>query len=333
MLTIIIGQTGAGKTSLARRLAEQSGAVHVSAGSWIRDITGRHDHGPEAAAYLAVESRRRLAEDPGLSSRILFAKVELVRGSDVIVEGVRNPLDLLTLLRPGDAVVDVGGSGVNPWESSGLAACRSLRAWVEGVGCSWSEYHRHLVSLPQPLRVYVAREWLHGNPSGPWEGWEPGYIQALECYPGERVTVAFRSGGGIFHDLPLRAIRTSSEQEVLPYPDEQCYSASPAAREGSPVFELPPMQDEDADCWVHDRSRARLGRGTTLGVLHWPQGNLLLHLVRFGSRLLLWPPHKLLFGEGAAAELPNWSKLRPQAATPASKKRAVAEIMSEMDLD
>jgi hypothetical protein len=312
MLTAVIGATGMGKTTTARQLAQQTGAEHVSAGHWIRLETGRYDHGKEAAAFLAEESRRRLAEDPLVASRVLAEYVECRRDDGVIIEGVRNPTDLLYLLRPGDAVLDLGGAGLSEWERVGLAACRALRSWAEQMDVTWTEMRRYFVSLPSPLPVYVARRWLYGGADQAPCGADAGHLIALECYPGSGVTATFRAKcGGVFHDVPLAAFCrhpcVDPEVEVvyrLPKTGH-CYAA---AGQTTPVFELP--YGDCSDCWVHDRDRDRLGQGTTLGVLHWPEENELLHLVDLGGRLLLWPPHKLLFTLDGSAELPDWKKLR-----------------------
>ena len=230
----------------------------------------------------------------------------------MIVEGVRNPTDLLCLLRPGDAVLDLGGAGVNDWERVGLAACRALRPWAEQMDVTWTEMQRYFASLPAPVPVYVARRWLYGGVATAPCGAEKGYLIALECYPGSPVTCTFRATcGGVFHDIPLEAFClhscTDPETEyVYRLPNgSHCYTV---ASETAPVFEL--SYGDCADCWVHDRDRDRLGYGTTLGTLHWPEGNELLHLVDLGGRLLLWPPHKLLFTSDPTAELPDWKKLR-----------------------
>lgn len=312
MLTVVIGATGAGKTTAARQLAQQLGAEHVSAGAWIRLATGRYDHGKEAAAFLAMESRRRLAEDPLVASRILAEHIECRRDDGVIVEGVRNPTDLLHLLRPGDAVLDLGGTGLSEWERVGLAACRALRPWVEQMDVTWTEMRRYFASLPAPLPVHVARRWLYGGSGQTPCGAEAGCLIALECYPGAPITATFRARcGGVFHDIPLEAFctHTCTDPEVegayrLPSAGF-CYAV---ADQTAPVFELP--YGDRFDCWVHDRDRDRLGYGTTLGILHWPEGNELLHLIDLGGRLLLWPPHKLLFTADSATKLPDWRKLR-----------------------
>lgn len=324
MLMVIIGASGVGKSTTARRIASTSSPAPVvlSAGYWIRSATGRFDHSPETAAFLAEESRRRLEVNPLAACETLTECIQPFREKGVILEGIRNPTDLLHLLRPGDAVLDIGGAGTNEWERTGLAACRNLQPWAEQMGVTWTVLPRFFAPLPAPLPVYLSRRWLYGGPNCPdpsYSGAERGHIIALECYPRQPVTCTFRAEcGGIFHDLPLetfclpleafcRHICTDPESEGayrLPSGGHS-YTASPSS---PPVLEL--FYGSDPSCWVYDRDKDRLGRGEVLYVLHWPDSNELLCLVDLGGRLLLWPPHKLLFTEDPAAQLPDWCKLR-----------------------
>lgn len=269
------------------------GVPIISAGGWIRALTGEHGHSPEIASRLAAASVRLLAEDPHHAA--LWIAGQLPADRHAVVEGIRNPTDLLALLRPGDRVVDVQGAGVTLWEREGLAACRGLRGWLEGLGVSWQVQTRHLAALPVPVAVEAEHAYLHdfdGSMGAPIAG----MLLALECYPGQPVTGMFRaSAGGTFHDLPLRAFG------AWPGVTEHCYSV---AEPTVPVCELAPG---DPQCRVFDTQRRELTTGRSQAVLHWPEGNTLLHLVQgLEGAVLLWPPHKLLWGSGAA--LPDWKK-------------------------
>lgn len=326
MLTIITGATGAGKTTLAAQLARETGATVVSAGSWIRDLTGCAEHSPRAAAFLAEQSARKLAADPLIAARTLADAVGRGRipvGAtahvrDYVLEGVRNPTDLLHLLRPGDRVIDLGGVGASPWERTGLDAIRALRPWAEQMDVAWEIREgragfgprRYFAPLPAPIPCHVARRWLTGGAASSAPGWEPGEVIAIEAYPGAPYTVAFRgASGGVFHDLPIEAVALGTMPDHHTYQLPRGGQVYAPAKDTTPVFE--PAPSSLGLCWVYDRDRTRLGQGETIGMIHHPEGNELYHLVDLGGRLLLWPPHKLLFTLDAAAELPDWRKMRP----------------------
>lgn len=182
---------------------------------------------------------------------------------------------------------------------------------------------RHLASIPSPIRITVARRWLHDlDPKT--SGWEPGRLIALESYEGLPITGMFLSdSGGTFHDLPMEAfepIEKYGDLQSIPIP----LSYSNAAR-GNLSIECCPHPL--GPCLIFDRKKRVAGRGKSVGVAIWPEGNALFHLILAGRWVLLWPPHKLLFGdfgdqEMALAKLPDWKKLH-------SNSPAYCEAMSD----
>lgn len=311
MLTFIIGASQRGKSTLARALGASDDRAVVSAGRWARDLSGVREHGDEAAARIAEVSLAALRSDPLVAAKVIEASVGALR--DAIVEGCRNPTDVLHLARPGDHVIDVGGEGVLGWERDGLAAIRACRWHLASLGVTWSDYRRHFATLPSPLVAAARSHLLYGDDRA---GVDRGRIVALESYEGDPVTACWMSaGGGMFHDLPLEGfvgdcMGLDPEDAVLyldahpsPVAGDPCYSP---AGPGSPIVELPPASGEVA---VFGRDRVRVGTGVVRVTIHWPEGNLLLHLVDLNGRLLLWPPHKILW-DPAARALPEWRKLR-----------------------
>lgn len=156
--------------------------------------------------------------------------------------------------------------------------------------------------LESPLPVDVKAFWLYDRDPAKHGILLPGFLMAFESYPGKLVTAMFRSeGGGTFHDLPLEAYSLRWEGlSQTPIEGACCYSPADV---GTPVLE-PKLK---GPCQVWSKSKTLLGVGEALMAIHWPEGNTLLYLVAFDGRLLLWPPSKLLFGDGT--ELPDWKKL------------------------
>lgn len=328
MLTVVIGASGLGKSTISKHIAQ--GRKVISAGGWIRERLGLLHHGqtdpcqcrrcrgdtnsPPAVVVLSAASRTALLENPNVC--IDWIQSQMPSDRDVVVEGVRNPRDLMSLIRPGDHILDLGGEGASDFERQGLMAIRASREFLESqLSVTWANYKRHFATLPAPLAVSVETRFLYGDNR---LGTAEGHIIALESYEGAQVTAAWKSlGGGTFHDLPLAAFHrpgwAMATEDAVEYfhanplmEDSLGHCYGPADK-GSPVIEVPPQGDGQVS--VFNRERKWVGVGTSLWMMHWPDGNQLLHLVELESQLFLWPPHKLLW-DPEARELPAWKKLK-----------------------
>ena len=301
MNTFIVGHTGTGKSTLARRLANNDGRRVISAGGWIREHTGCQTHSVAVAQHLAKTAHELLQSDPAICSRWLLNQIA---GEDVIIEGIRNPFDLLSCAKAGDHVTFIESMNASSqWEDAGVGACRGLIKWLEHNGITTSIVTRNIAKLVVPIKVEVLETWLHDlDPT--YKGSITGQIIALETYPGHEVTCMFMAtSGGTFHDIPLEAFRLSKIEGNLDFEDRHCYSNDDV---GSACVELPPM--DDTSCRIFSRARVECGYGKALMAVHWPDGNLLMWLVHAGDKLILWPPHKLMFGNTTDC-LPDWKKL------------------------
>jgi cytidylate kinase len=134
-MLIILGYTGTGKTTYAKEVARISAAedpVVISAGGWVREATGIHEHSVEASRLLAAESLKLLREDPYRAARWIKDRAETCR--PVIVEGIRNPLDFTYLYHPSrDLVVWLKHPrmfAANDFEQSGLHAIETYLGFV-----------------------------------------------------------------------------------------------------------------------------------------------------------------------------------------------------------
>jgi hypothetical protein len=176
---------------------------------------------------------------------------------------------------------------------------------------------RHLAPLPSRVRVAVERRWLLDLDPGA-EGWEIGWLVALESYQGHFATGMFCSdSGGTFHDLPLEAMRAELDAAPEDRVDTDTPSGAVYSRSERGRLVVEPLPPDLTTCTIYDRERGATGSGTSIALVHWPEGNTLLHLVITGDRLLLWPPHKLLFGPGP---LPEWRKKHDPECMPTGYK-------------
>lgn len=293
MLTFVIGETGSGKTSFARLIAR--GRDVISAGGWVRAMAPDVGHSGADGEFLAKLASKELSRDRLAAAKYIGGHID--PGLDFVIEGVRNPIDLLYLASPGDHVIDLGGLGRFGWEKSGLQSVRSLRGWLERLGVTWAEVSRTFADLPEPIAV-IGR-------SRSWPKPEIGKILALEALPGQQVTAFFRAnGGGTFHDLPLSSFELRDRGSG--YLESRSLDRYLSPDRGKPVVELGPLYGEL--CSVFSDQKSKIGEGVVLACIHWPEGNKLLHLVGCGQDLALCPPHKILVGS-SKGPLPNWSKL------------------------
>ena len=123
----IVGPTGSGKSYLATHLAAALGGEVVEGSSWIRKLTGCHQHGPEAAQMLSRASARELAKDPEVALRTLLS---LTQDPSVryFIAGLRNPVDFNGLWRhrPG-VLIEMQGEAQSAFERDGVQAIVSIR--------------------------------------------------------------------------------------------------------------------------------------------------------------------------------------------------------------
>ena len=316
-MLIIIGGSGYRKQDVAQKLA--NGRKVICAGQWVRELTGRTHHtnegsctcwrcsGATSAPDMVSVTVSELQKNPHVALDYIRGQIPADR--NVIVEGFRNPSDFLAVIQPGDHVLDVGGPGTSTFEIDGLKAIRATKDFLQHLGVTWTDYKRYFAPLPEPIVValpkdFLTKEWCCGT--------VPGKIMALESYEGSRVTAMWKSDdGGTYHDVPLEQILTDSYplymDDFREYARVQqivkkthCYSL---AGKGPAIVEMSPVEGA---VQVFNEDREYIGVGKSLGMVHWPEDNVLLHLIDIDGRLLLWPPHKLMFGD--AKSLPNWKK-------------------------
>lgn len=330
MLILVIGPGGVGKTTTL--VPEVLSALHqaglvarsVEAGGWVRrDVAHEPEH--TLTARLVDHARAGLARDRD-------AALDWVRaglGSVTVVAGVRSPFDFGSMFDwTTDVVIRVGGQGAGDFEREGLAVIDSMIRWASLQGFSprvvpvaprssltssqvsqvvcWAAGspgpRRCIVSLPEPVPVVI-----RGHVLGSTDDHVTGRLVALECYPGQMVTGMFYGcrSGGTFHDIPLCEFSATWD---IGYLDDGLGDPYGQADRGSPVVESLPAS-LGRGCSIFGRDRVKHGEGESLAMLHWPAGNTLYHLVKAGDRLILWPPHKLLF-PGGSETLPDWQKLK-----------------------
>jgi broad-specificity NMP kinase len=127
----VVGATGVGKSTLAKKLAADLGCDVVSAGGWVRAEAG--DLPVEDLTLFALD---RLREDPDLTLRWVGPRPD---AEYQVIEGVRNPRDLAILLDPKTDVVLVLSLAENhyatEWEEQGIHA---ILIYMRFVTRTWS---------------------------------------------------------------------------------------------------------------------------------------------------------------------------------------------------
>ena len=315
-MLIIIGESRSTKTITAKRLADTRKVI--SASGWIRDLY------PEVNDPIAfsILSKERLRINPNICINYLRSRINHFGREKVIVEGLRNPRDLLSIIQHGDHILDLGGEGKSPFEITGLKAIRELKDYLALMyEVTWADYvEQNIILLPEPLKVDVFNSTLFQNADLP--GVTSGAIEAFECYPGQPITAMFKAKeGGVYHDVPLESCITNSDifsttEDYREYLRSHAFTFKHSyaiAQETSPRLSITPFNGVRGYCEVFSPNREWIGSGKSTWILHWPQENLLLHLVELEGRLLFWPPHKLLWEDGqhnAELKLPDWKKNR-----------------------
>lgn len=159
------------------------------------------------------------------------------------------------------------------------------------------------LNLPEPLPIFLQVRYLYNLEISTKE-LVSGKLIALEVYANLPCTgLVLLENGATFHDLPLQAF---SYGEAEYHEGGDVYAPSPSEDVRLEKLALP----KEVRVFSRSPYKACLGTGNYLYTVTWPKENLLLHLIAWENALLLWPPHKLLFGPNAASELPNYKKLR-----------------------
>lgn len=171
---------------------------------------------------------------------------------------------------------------------------------------------KYFIKLPRPLKINIREEVLYQKDKRP--GIISGKIIALECYPGEEITACWVSdNGGMVHDLTLDSfidgINLGLEHEdaaeyVRVNPLEK-YTYSVAGK-GQAIIEEEFLNKRVS---IFSKLKKKIGIGKPLYILHWPEDNLLLHLIEFRGQLILWPPHKIMWNV-SVENLPDWKKIK-----------------------
>ena len=157
------------------------------------------------------------------------------------------------------------------------------------------------LALPTAFPVELDAEYLYNLESHQGER-EKGKIIALEAYPKQPVTgMVLLPSGATFHDLPLEAFSFAGKDRLTV---QNCYCHSPS--EGAKLETLPlPRQVK-----VFSRNGQVIGEGSYLHTITWAADNELLHVIVIEGSILLYPPHKVLFGQNTADSLPDYKKWR-----------------------
>lgn len=158
------------------------------------------------------------------------------------------------------------------------------------------------LNLPVPFPVELDAEYLYNLESHQGEK-ERGKLLALEAYPNQPVTgMVLLKNGATFHDLPIEAFAFRGLERTQV--ERPCYCHSPSEHARLETLPLP----RKAKVFTHQGTV--IGTGSYIHTITWAADNELLHVIVIGGSIVLYPPHKVLFGENTADQLPEYRKWR-----------------------
>jgi len=132
----VLGATHSGKSTVARRIAAETGAVHMEGSKWIRQM-----HSPDCGvAELTATAMSILEKDERHFSRLICQDIglEVEAGRRVVFAGSRNPFDFVDNFDVStDAAVVVGSLSCPPqttFEEFGLEAIDAHLRFMVATG-------------------------------------------------------------------------------------------------------------------------------------------------------------------------------------------------------
>lgn len=133
----VLGNTHSGKSTVARKIAAETGATHLEGSKWVRQM-----HSPDCGvAELTATAMSILHKDERYFSKLIREDLERATrepGSRVVFAGSRNPIDFVDNFDvTRDAIVMVGAKGCPPqsdFERFGLGAILMHVAFLVGTG-------------------------------------------------------------------------------------------------------------------------------------------------------------------------------------------------------
>ncbi len=183
---LVIGGSQVGKTTLAKALAAEHGLTHIPASEWVRQrYQGpRPEHGRQAYVEAITRfSQTQLADNPAACVDFIRARYP-VRSGGCVIEGLRNPHDLVHLLRPERDLVIVLHYDANPliptpFEAGGIKVIVEYLHWLVASGI-----------MPKQHLYEIRLDALTGQ-SGPCSERDqiPGPPDAQPCWSLDEVTI------------------------------------------------------------------------------------------------------------------------------------------------
>ncbi len=133
----VLGTTHSGKSTVARKIAAETGAIHLEGSKWVRQM-----HAPDCGvAELTATAMSILHKDERYFSRLIREDLERGTrepGSRVVFAGSRNPFDFVDNFDvQNDAAILVGVESCPPqsvFEEFGLEAIRAHLRFVQATG-------------------------------------------------------------------------------------------------------------------------------------------------------------------------------------------------------